>query len=661
LQAASPFAVAAAALFVFLGALLIGNKLSPTVSDPQDTGKPHPPVPLATRPSPINADANPVPSAVETKVGGVVSASTATLVSQYVYPTATLGRNPLLRLVQPTPVMEDGDAGQRASWHTVQDPQYGYTISYPPNWWTTLAAGVRYFYPWTGGGTGYAPYWVEMRVSANTGHYTAQNANIDVCASQCEIEQSSDGQAVWLRRSSTEVQSGISLDEAYMFDDAHIYRFQVKVPMGDVPGAASYNDRWGQAQSIFGTMSGRLVLADAQNSGTSTFGGVLFLDGTDIWLSSTAATGVSSRVTRGYNVRQFAESPDLRKVAFTTVDAGSAGQSSDSIPENPNDPWAQAVYLTSISPNGAMTPTPLMLNMDVHDIAWYGDHDLLVLAQGAVGLALYKIELAGTSGLTATNSTPKTDWLVSLPSDLSGAGSLAVSPDRQLVTFLAPVGENKGTDIYAVRPDGSDLTKLVSHTDPVSPVIAGAPVLAPDNQAIKSYLWADGHLEPGGYLANLLFTCGNSYGPFTVPGGFLYSTAGISHTPLLDPLGLTIMGNEPERMQIVQIAYSAQQEVAMTGYKLDFNGRADQLVGLWTGKLSHGALQDVQAQPMPQTPDGVADLQWSPDGTSLVYRETIPTSDVMYTSRYDGGEDFRMMKLDITTGKTALLYDGARH
>jgi len=463
-----------------------------------------------------------------------------------------------------------------------------------------------------------------------------------------------------LRRSTVEVENGISYDEAYMFDDAHIYQFQLKVPAGNVPGAAAFQDRMADAQGIFSTMSGRLMLADAQSSATSTFGDVLFLNGTDLWLASAvAAAGTSSKVTRGYDVRQFAESPDLHRVAFTAT--GSPGEDpSSSGPKNANDPWAQTVYLTNISPNGAMAPTLLMRNMDVHDIAWYGDHELLVLAQGAQGLALYKIPLPDSRSVPLTNSAPQIERLVTLPSDLSGAGSLAVSPDRQLITFLAPVGEKQGTDIYAVRPDGTNLIKLVSHTDPVSPVIGGAPALAPGSQAIKSYLWTDGHLEPGGYQADLLFTCGNSYGPFSFPGGFLYSTASTSHTPLLDPLSLNI--DEPERMQIIQVAYSAQQEVALAGYKTDFNGRADQLVGLWTGKLSNGTLQHVQSQPMPQTPDGVADLQWSPDGTSLIYRETIPGSDLaMHTYSYDSNADFRMRKLDVTTGQTSVLYNGVRH
>ena len=124
--------------------------------------------------------------------------------------------------------------------------------------------------------------------------------------------------------------------------------------------------------------------------------------------------------------------------------------------------------------------------------------------------------------------------LVALPSDLSGAGSLAVSPDRQLITFLAPVGLQEGTDIYAVRPDGTNLMKLVSHSDAVS-LVGPNVVRSADNQAIKSYAWADGHLEQGGYQADLLFTCGNWYGPYSYPGGLLFSTAGASHNPMLDP------------------------------------------------------------------------------------------------------------------------------
>ena len=43
---------------------------------------------------------------------------------------------------------------------------------------------------------------------------------------------------------------------------------------------------------IFAGMSGRLVLASDQSNGSSTFGDVLFLNGTDLWLASEAGTDV---------------------------------------------------------------------------------------------------------------------------------------------------------------------------------------------------------------------------------------------------------------------------------------------------------------------------------------------------------------------------------
>jgi len=235
-----------------------------------------------------------------------------------------------------------------------------------------------------------------------------------------------------------------------------------------------------------------------------------------------------------------------------------------------------------------------------------------------------------------------------------------VSPDRQLITFLAPVGLQEGTDIYAVRPDGSNLMKLVSHSDPVS-LVGGNAVRSADNQAIKSYVWADGHLEQGGYQANLLFTCGNWFGPYSYPGGLLFSTAGASNNPLLDPMSLLRDSGKANNMQIIHIAYSSQGKVALTGYLTDETARADQLAGLWTANLVDGNLLNPQPQPLPPAPDGVTDLEWSPDGASLIYRETMPALANIVSSQYDGGADFNMMKLDVATGKTTLLYDGGRH
>jgi hypothetical protein len=186
-------------------------------------------------------------------------------------------------------------------------------------------------------------------------------------------------------------------------------------------------------------------------------------------------------------------------------------------------------------------------------------------------------------------------------------------------------------------------------------------VRSADNQAIKSYVWADGHLEKDGYVANLLFTCGNWSGPYSYPGGLLFSTASASHNPLVDPMSLINNSGKADNMQIIQIAYSSRGKVALTGYLTDQAARADQLVGFWTADLSDGNLLNVQPQPLPQAPDGVTDLEWSPDGASLIYRETIPASDAIVSSRYDGGADFRIVKLDIGTRKSTVLFDGERH
>src|SRR5260370_12453533 len=77
-----------------------------------------------------------------------------------------------------------------------------------------------------------------------------------------------------------------------MFDAAHIYRFRVMVPMGSVSGAADFPSRMREADNvIFAGMSGKLVLASDQSEGNSSFGGVLFLNGADLWLAGGAGVG----------------------------------------------------------------------------------------------------------------------------------------------------------------------------------------------------------------------------------------------------------------------------------------------------------------------------------------------------------------------------------
>jgi hypothetical protein len=647
MQAVSPLAMAAAALFVFLGALLLGNWRSPNTPPPTLTEIQAPPY-IPTLEAPINtANVDDVPPPVMTKVG-LANASPAASSSSYVNATATLGRDMLIELTQPTPVWEEGDPSTRASWHTARDPEYGYTICYPPNWWTRMVDGVRYLYPWTAGGTRFAPYWVEMHIYPNDKQLSPDTANQEICGGKCAPVTTADGrEVVGLRRTSTDTNAGNFYDDAYIFDNERIYQLRVSVPTNSVTGATDFTERVKSGESVWAMMTGRLVLAGDQRAGYSTFGGVLFLNGTDLWLANAEGKQGAFKVTRGFLVKQYAQSPDLNRIAFAAAD-----------PKDASSPWARAIYLTRISSDGPVTPLSLLSDMEVHDIAWYSDHDLLALARSDNdGLALYKISLVSTTS-PASGKTPQVEQIVKLPEALSGAMSLGVSPDRQMITFLAPVGEKKGTDIYAVRPDGTDLRMVVSHSEPVSPLVGDNLVLAPESQAIKSYIWADGHLEPDGYAANLLFTSGNSSGPFSYPGGYLYSSSSASSNPLVDPASLTTYA--PERMQIIPIAYSAQGKVAMAGYRSDVSERADLIVGLWTGDLVHGKLVNVQSQPTPEKPHGVVDLQWSPDGKSLIYRETIPSSSDIRSWRYDGISDFRLMKLDIETGNTTLLFDGER-
>ena len=182
-------------------------------------------------------------------------------------------------------------------------------------------------------------------------------------------------------------------------------------------------------------------------------------------------------------------------------------------------------------------------------------------------------------------------------------------------------------------------------------------MLAEGSQAIKSYQWMDGHLESNGYQANILFTCGNSYSPSFVLGGYLYSAPRTTGNPLIDPFGL--VNYEPEKMQIIHVAYSTWGKVAFTGYYKDFDGRADKLEGLWQANvLGNGSLSTPVRLPIPGDFHGITDLQWTPDGASLVYRETIVNINNQ-SARYDGESAFRMVSLNAGTGRTTVLYNNA--
>ena len=235
-----------------------------------------------------------------------------------------------------------------------------------------------------------------------------------------------------------------------------------------------------------------------------------------------------------------------------------------------------------------------------------------------------------------------------------------MAPDRQLVTFLYPVRADVGTDIYAVRPDGTDLKLLVSHTEPQAAPSEGS-LFAPGDGAIKSYLWLDGQLQNDGYRYNLLFTFGDATSPTQYHGGLLYTAPGARSGPVLDlkHLGLP----DTHKMDIVHIAYSAGGKLALTGFYHDYKFRADLLAGLWTADVVNGRITNTRAQLSsadPTDPRGVADLQWSPDGRSLIYRETHPQSPDNWTDRYEGNTQFRIMKLDLGTGRPSSLFN-AQH
>ena len=203
-----------------------------------------------------------------------------------------------------------------------------------------------------------------------------------------------------------------------------------------------------------------------------------------------------------------------------------------------------------------------------------------------------------------------------------------------------------------------------SHADPLLARPGGGRILTPDNQAVKSYVWTSGHLEQDGYRFRMLFTCGKADSPTLYRGGFLFSSAGMAGGPLLNQQGLLnrqrLIVTDPLKMQIVHLAYSPDGgKLALTGYHNDVQGRAEVLDGLWTADLVDGTLSNLTAQPIPENPHGITDLQWSPDGQSLIYRETIPRSASDWSDRYDGFSPFQLVKMDLRTqGRYVLFRSG---
>jgi hypothetical protein len=645
MRAANPFAAMGVAAFAFftLMIFLVNGQANKPVLEPDDSESLSvliPYVPTVALPSKVSADRTGYPPPVGTNLA---SPRDVASVSATVRVSTALAGDTMLRLAHATPVFEDsGSPASASGWHVMRDPAYGYSLSYPPNWWTQVSGKTRYFFPWGPGGSRNAPYWVEMKVLDNPSSYTAESARNSLFGGTCDCNLivGPAGRGGWLRRQTSDANS--LYDEIYGFDSSHIYLLRLNVPLESTAG--NRNKRWDDGETIFSRMTGKVALA-AESARQDGYSPVLFLDGTD--LMSVDATGKNPRrITQGYGVRVFSLSPDLRQVAFTTTNEEQA-------------PWGKNVYLAYLEAGNFSSPRLLWASLVIHDIAWYSDRVLLAIANSPAsgGFGIYRLDLPenfNADTVEGEQLVPR--LLVALDeSAMAGARGLSVSPDRQLVTFMAPLGEDKGTDIYALRPDGTDLQMLVSHANPVSPSVRGHRVLPAESQAIKSYVWTNGALESKGYRFNLLFTCGKSQSSTFFRGGFLYSAPGAASGTLIAPERLAV--DDAVDVQIVHLAYSHTGKAAFTGFYNLKDPWVETLAGLWTADVVDGALANLQAQPKPTAPQGIADLQWSPDSKNLIYRETVPLGQASMVSRYDGRSPYRIIKLDPETGSAITLYE----
>ncbi|MDQ6693558.1 MAG: hypothetical protein M3014_03945 [Chloroflexota bacterium] len=662
-RAASPLAVSGVAVFALM-LLVIYNTHPLPSTDPSNRGitSIYPvevPTIQATFVYGSSQKANAsVPQPIETNIARVPGSASPLPIGTSKRATATLSLASVFKLAQPTPVLEPTTV-----WHSLRDATYGYLVSYPPNWWTTVQGNRRTFYPWSAAGTTYAPYWIDLQVDENTQGYTAETYNRAMFGGTYTTIPSASG-SICLRHST--LNDGTSNDpnfndELYGFDARHIYLLRLSVPKKSISEnsiTGNLDTPWSEAEKVFTLMGSRLSMQSSAATDETGFDRVLFLNGGDLW--SVRSGGSDSRpVYRGYGSRwvlQFAQSSDLQHVAFAATDSDSSSNG-----------WAKKLYLTRSGGQSPADATLLWSGDEVHDLAWYGDHQLLFIAKdSSLGLGLFSFTLESRAGGPMVPSSPEPRLLVKFGDDLAAARDLAVSPDRQLITFLAPLGSKQGTDIYAVRPDGSDLHLLISHESPAAPTVSGTLLLKPEDQAVKDYVWAGGSLENNGYAGNLLFTCGNSESPSLYKGGFLFSSQTAARASMIAPAQLKVPS--ANSVQIVHIAYSSAAtavgagKVAVTGFYMDRDDRAELLAGLWTADLIKGALVNIKQQPLPAAPDGIADLQWSADGKSLFYRETIPTDQSSAISHYDGRSlsHFQMMSLGLATGKSTVLFDNNR-
>ncbi|MEO5950943.1 MAG: hypothetical protein ABIQ44_00570, partial [Chloroflexia bacterium] len=508
--------------------------------------------------------------------------------------------------------------------------------AYPSNWWTQVLKSTRYFYPWTTGGIKDSPYWIELSTTKNNDGLNSETGNRVLCDAKCTPAPGSDDRAGWIDKKGSDDLNQYRV--GYLFDADYIYILKLNVPYNSLEGTGAFADRYSAGDGVFTTMSGRLTLKSEQSVGGSAFGGTLFLKGSgdpdtgsDLYMA--VANGVGSGwMTYDGGVKNFALSPAMDRIAYAATEKGQASET-----------WAKTIYLLTLVSNGSADSRKVLVsNMGtIQDLAWYSDRDLVFLARDNSNvLGLYKLSvpvLANSDVASTSASTP--ELLTTLDYKLSGARSLAVAPDRQLITFLAPLGENSPTDLYGVRPDGSDLRVIMRHSDPVAVLKDGKPVLPSESQAIKSYVWIEGHLESYGYAARILFTMGYNYSPTSVLGGALYSGPRRYLNPLVDPFA--IVAYMPERLQIIHIAYSSQGKIAFTGYYNEIDGQADKLEGLWVANIDGDHISTPSRVQNPEDHNGVTDLQWSPDGQSLTYRETMPTGNAP-SARYNGDRNFRM-------------------
>lgn len=644
---ASPFAALGLAVCALVAFVVVNGGKAPSASgSPTAVAQvvypsvPTIPATVVYQPA-ITGDTN-LPSAPSTRLASAEAvASASVIVAVHATEPATAGDSTMLQLQQSTPVMEDSK-----SWHALVDETYGYSISYPYSWWTETMSNTRLFFPWSQGGTRYAPYWIAVTVQPNARRLDTASANMAMFGGKCKVATAGQvtptGQCritdPWVEYNGGDSKN--STEDVYGFDASYIYHFTLTVPKQS--SLDDFNTRWDAAQAVFPKMLSRVSFGTSANR-------LLFLNGGDLW--SVSASGSYSNpeaVWKGYNrtyVKQFAPSSNGSLVAFTTTS------------DNDNaHPFGQNIFVTDLSAASSNAATPLMQNAEIHDIAWYSDQALLAIAKFPTGLGLYKI--------TVGSSSPP-QLLLPLGDDMAGAKGLSVSPDRQLISFLAPLGAGSGTDVYAVRPDGSDLVKLVSHSNGVPIPSPDGSLVSADKQAVKSYIWTDGRLEPGlgGYEFNLLYTCGDAISPTQYRGGYLYDapTGPAPSAPVLDPAALRL--SDAAGIQIVQIAYSpVEGKVAFSGFYNNKDTGTESLGGLWVADFSNGVISNVAALPGPTASHGLSDLQWSPDGKSLIYRDIVFDSEVSsaFASRYDGHSPFTLYKLDITTSQKTLLYDSGR-